>query len=628
MRNNIFLATVVSLSLLVASLSFGEDSYSSQTEKDLQALEQELLGAPMSSSTTPPSTELIPPTEEDLRINTSQEFIQAVENLIPLQDKEDLETFHRRLGALATPGARGIEIRVLKEAQKRPFSTLSAQEAAKSKKWYNHPVTVVAVQKEWVEYYTHTVAPKLDAFLRPLAAHVLETSGPCQLKREPNGKISVQLQTGPLSETCRDAPNGYSYYYVLTPEDTNEFDPEYKGDVVHFRYTLYCLPSAFAMRSDFKAQSAEVYWHVYDQNRQHLFTASSSQARSTASTWATTSSFECCWSIAWLLNGNIATPVLEGIFDDRDPFCIYLNNQQEYGGSLVSFRNAEECFPELKIKNDKYSDLKDPKPTTFIEGLFDNIPSTIFLILLIGSAPYMLVVLVMEYLKKYKELPLPEDYDREADAGAELRAEIQELISIRDNLPRIEQTEGGESLPVFNDRKEANNFTKLLAEAAALPDLTNAEKYELNLLGWLRNELFKRRICGSVRLLMVAIVYAIAIWYFFDSYAFIALPIYYLFTLQCPTYILAHGEPKLLTGIRNMLRGVAFVSSLFAANAASQRFVTVYTDGRGNFYSDSDEGLAHIGIALGILLMVLIFFPLLILIDGLCNFFRNYVLPK
>ena len=626
MHNRFFLTVFFAVGVLVCALVAHGGAYASEAEDDLEKLEQELLGkTPAAQTDEAPSPARDSAWDDrDRKVNISQEFIRAVENLRPIEDKEDIGAFQRRLGALLVPRSKGLELRVLRDVRKRPFSELSPAAAKISTKWYDRPLVVVGVQQEWVKYYAHTVAPKIDAFLRPLAVKVVESSGAYNLIRSQRegheGEVYIGWETGPWREPTEEAPAGCSYYYLQIPEDINEFSPDYKGDVVHLRFVMYCLPRPFSMKKGICEPFEEVYWHVYNPSHNHLATVGRKEGfnRNIIKGWDITWGDSSCipgWSFCWLLGDYITVPVFE--------HDIYLKEKDTYGGSLISFRSAEECFPELQIKNGEWDKLKDPQEASFWEKL----PRYLFLLLLIGSAPYMLVVLVLEAFQRHLELPMPESADFAASEGAELRAEVQELVSRYNSLPCAQLRESEETMPVFTDRKQARDFTKKLAAASALPDLTPAEISEINRLGKLRNDLCCRDICGSVRLLFISIIYSIGVWYFFDTYLYFAMPVYYLFTLLCPVYILAHGEPKVLTGIRNMLRGLGVVSAIFAANAASQRFVTKYTDGK-NIYVDTDEGVAHIGIAIGILIMVLIFFPLFVLLDGLCNFIRNYLLPK
>ena len=641
MRNKLFFILLFALGVWGVQLSSGEESYTSQAEKDLQALEQELLGE---TENQVRETEKKQKTEQvyDQEIGVSEEFLKAVENLTPLEDKEDIHTFTAKLEALATPRSRGIRILVLRDAQKRPFEKLSNREATLSRKWYDAPKAVISVQPEWVKYYVENVAPKIDAFLRPLAIKVYETSNAFKIHRSDALGSYIDWTSPAWRDQFKDIPKDCCYYCIHIPEHLNECDPEYKGDAIHIRTVMFCLPAPYSVHIA-NSQHESVYWHVYDKDHKHLCTVDNSKinAYGRDGTWdVTVGNPERLpgKSVSWLMGNQISYTVLDSAW------C-YLAEKNTYGGSMVTFRPAEECFPELKksqesdtatgsalqsleeqVEKDRAGEPM--KEVSFFEDLKNHFVFYSFVFLLIVSVPYMIVMLVVEAFQRYLMLDLPEDYDRAADDGAELRPEVQELIDIYNSLPRAKQNESDEELPIFVDRKQAKSFTKQLVATAALPDLTNAEKYELNRLGRLRNELCTRDICGSSRLFIISIVYSIGVWYFFDSYVFFGLPVYYLLTLLCPTYILAHGEPKLLTGIRNMLRGLAFVSSIFAANAASQRFATVYTDGRGNFYTSTDEGVAHLGIAIAILIAVLIFLPLLILIDGLCNFFRNYVLPK
>lgn len=639
MRNKIFITLLCALGMWGGQISSGEESYTSQAEKDLQALEQELLGDAMNEVDETEKRQQ-PAQVYDQEIGVSEEFLKAVENLTPLEDKEDIHAFTAKLKALATPRSRGIRIRVLQDAQKRPFEQLSSNEANLSRTWYDAPKVVISVQPEWVKYYVEAVAPKIDAFFRPLATSVYEASNAVKLYQSDDEGTYIDWRSVSSSNQFKNIPKNCCYYCLHIPERLNEYEPEYKGDEIHIRTVVYCLPNPYHANIS-NSQHESVYWHVYDKDHKHLCTIDNSKSYGYDGTWSVivgdTGRIPGC-SFSWLLGNHISYPVF------RRAWC-YMKEGDTYGGSLVTFRPAEECFPELKksqnsgdatsseLQNLEKQVEKDRaeapvEEVSFFEDLINHFVLYTFIFLLIVSVPYMIVTLIVEAFQRYLSLDLPEDYDRAADDGTELRAEVRELIDIYNSLPKAKQNESEEVLPVFVDRKQAKAFTKQLVATASLPDLTNAEKYELNRLGRLRNELCTRAVCGSTRLFIISIIYAIGVWYFFDSYMFFAIPVYYMLTLMCPTYILAHGEPKLLTGIRNMMRGIAFVSSIFAANAASQRFATVYTDGRGNFFTNTDEGVAHLGIAIGVLIVVLIFLPLLILADGLCNFFRNYVLSK
>lgn len=601
-----------------------------QTERDAEALlsdnalpqPADNLSKPLADSSAPGNS------AEDKIIDTSEEFRLAIAQLTPLEDRYDTAAFREKIISLTETYARALELHEIVPTRKLDFTELDPQEATISKNWYTGPTVDAALRPEWIQYYAKTVVPKLDAFWRPLAIKVVETKESFPVRADEAGNPYVHVANGNWSEEISSIQNNeYSFFYYLVPEDPDAFAKAKPGSQVNMRFAMFCLPKAFALEFDHKADMPDATWYIYDQNKHYLGSCAYNSPKSTTARTLKrhygNPNFKPGWGLAWLLNDNLAVRVYEG-----GRFCV--NADKQYGGSFVSFRGSRECFPELKLEDErKEAQLRAEREERNKPGIFIWTLSILMHIVFIGwiaATPYMIYILWKEKKRKVEPLPLPDGYA----VGDEIIIRDEFVQRVKDfyaNLSTLTDDDGNEN-HIVPTSKEADKGYGLVAEMRALPDLTGDEISTINDILAILNSQTKRVRNGSILLPILAVGFAVFNVWLLHLYVWILLPVFYWLSLQCPLYKVVQPEPGWLSGLRKMLRGVGAVGALFAADLANNKYTTIYRDSYGRLYRDSNEGMYNLGFALFIYAVLLMLLPIFIIVDGLCNFLRNYILPQ
>lgn len=602
-----------------------------QTEREAEAiLSGKGLNINPSSAAEPEIADEFTPggTREDRFIDTSEEFRRAVEELTPLEDPQDTEAFLAKLNTLTASYARALELKVVKPSRKLDFNELSPKEVAISKEWYTAPVANAVVRPEWIQYYCQVLVPKLDALWRPLALKVVEGKESYPVVADRHGLPQVVWNNPAWYRATSNIRNGdYSFFYYLVPEDPIAFAKAKPGSKVVMRHAMFCLPPAFATDPGTKGDMPEAWWYIRDKNNSYLGeraydSPQSTSARTSRRNYGSASQ-KAGWSPALLLGNNLAVRVFEG---GRFP----IEKGKQYGGDFVSFRRSWECFPELKkehelrVAEEAHRRAEENKP-----GIFSWVIHIFLGIVVIGSfasLPYMIFVLWTEHKRRLEPMPLPEGYSAAGPLTARPEIEAQ-LDELREHLATISDDEGNE-VHYLTSKTYVDKAYKLVAHMRSLPDLTGDEIVIANEWLDMLNAQTRRVLNGSVKLPVIALLFAVINVVFAENFYWVLIPIFYWLSLRCPLYKVVQPEQGWLTGLRKMLRGVGAVGSMFAADLASDKYATIYRDSYGRLYKDADSGLYSLAIALVIYAVLIALIPLFIMIDGLCNFLRNYILPQ
>lgn len=295
--------------------------------------------------------------EPTLRVDPAQDFVfpenpdfsRLVESLTPLANKEDVAEFNKKLEALKdTIRPRGLLV-ITQPAEKRDFSTLSAEEARAGGSWYSAPESYLTLDPEWISYFANTVTPKLDALLRPLAVKVLESDETLTITKTSGGSLTVRLGDDKVSDLLKTIPRNadYAFFYCWTPTRPEEFRNLKEGRAIHTRFTLYCLPKPYAVNQSYKVNYINVFMHLYDSEKRLI---PGKKQRVYDMTWTpgvTNSAYKPGWGLSWAFRSRngilyvaLRMPELRGKYTDS----FHVPADRTYGGIIATFRKANECF--------------------------------------------------------------------------------------------------------------------------------------------------------------------------------------------------------------------------------------------------------------------------------------------
>lgn len=572
-------------------------------------------------------------------LETSAAFKKAVEELKPLSSPTDVEGFQAGLKSLLNDCSIGTKIIVHAPAKERPFDTLTPDQAAKSLHWYDGPKVTLDLDGAWVRYYAETVVPRLDAFYRSVAKDVETYDGECIIKpRSDGGLVLVWADTSWVRKVNSHEGN-YSKFNILTPVHPEDFDRLVPNRRVKVKVTVYYLPKPFsAPYSGYNSrwQSAEVQEHIYDPNGKFLFNIHETYK------WDLHYENELGWAYTWGMQWTLSEPVMPKAWFNME-------KDLQYGGVLVTFNRKEDCFPELKQEKAqaaaKHEEemhvtvdagsltmalLKDPM------GLLLVVCSIIFLF----SLPWMLWTIWCEYKRRLVLLPEEEKSEEElASTESEMNDTLsdfmQPVIDWKENMEMYTDEDGREYIAA---KATLDKGFSLLHEVYRHADkMTDADRHYYNCEAEFLNLSQQRLFNGSERLLLLvvlAIVGSVAAAYFWHPLclAYTAVALNYVLCLRCPFYKIERPAPWFVRGLRGLLAGLGIFGATVATHMLETKYVTIYRDNFGNLYRDTEEesATASVGLALYIFMLVVLVIglPIFMIVDGSCNFLRNYIIQK
>lgn len=298
-------------------------------------------------ATAQPTPEEPTPTEQPnvYLMDTSAEFRQVIQDFAPPENKDDAEGFRAALAKLTSARAVATELKLVREAH------LPAILPYGDTYEYQPPTVCLAVAPGWIDYYTRTVAPKLDAFFRPLAVSVLETDEVMYITRK-SGSILFQLN--PLKNKWRkllkSAPKGCCYYRCWVPESPDEWKELKEGLNVRMKLRLYCLPAAFTPPEPPAADTVDgtpCYWHTYDKEGNYISSHNPVPLQGVSWQRCVGDAHDANgWSFGWLLDDNLTT-------EAHPTFTpLPMPKKIAFGGSRVTLADQYASFPGLREKEE------------------------------------------------------------------------------------------------------------------------------------------------------------------------------------------------------------------------------------------------------------------------------------
>lgn len=316
--------------------------------------------APATATPTPPK-DISSDDGETLKADISQayehgdnpQFRELVDQLTPLQDKEDIATFRQTLTQLQAAFRPKTILHLTQEAQKKSIHDLSSKEASQGGTWYTGPRVVARLDPDWVAYYSDTVIPKLDAFLRPLATHVYETDIAFEIKKDSQDCLIIHtgsnLQYSRFMSSIKKSSN-YSYFFCYKPLAPKEFANPKEGRVVRMHLSVFCLPAAYNINTPNKSLDYTVHAHIFDAQNKYISSfPENSMSQASLMTGSTNSHYKPGWGLSWLMqspNGimHIEWRVAAYRGDSRRPISIHVPEGKTFGGVIVTFRPYYDCF--------------------------------------------------------------------------------------------------------------------------------------------------------------------------------------------------------------------------------------------------------------------------------------------
>ncbi len=252
-----------------------------------------------------------------------------------------------------------------------------------------------------------------------------------------------------------------------------------------------------------------------------------------------------------------------------------------------------------------------------------------------GSLPYMIWVLMKEKRRCFEPVPLPEGSEATEVNFDNVEPACDELGKFLCDLQT--RKVDGESIPVYTCRQEVDKAYEILARLKTKKDELNTDSLRfMNMCGVGVNEAQMRHFCGSKLGVVIAVV-VFAIWgyqFFFlwESYLegqlWIALAAIYFLSMRCPAYKMANPQPTYYRVCKSIVKVLGLGSLVAASGMAEGKYATVYQDRAGNLFHSSSEREAGCAMSLFLLILLFVFAPFIMMLNGLCDFIRNYIGSK
>lgn len=260
-------------------------------------------------------------------------------------------------------------------------------------------------------------------------------------------------------------------------------------------------------------------------------------------------------------------------------------------------------------------------------------------VVFVCALPWALWTFLRESSRKLVLLPAPEGEAESADD-----AEVPQDAPISDfMLPArawaaevVAQRNENEGTPgLLSTKKQVDSGFAVMHEVYLHAEqMTDADRRLYNSLAQTLNESQKRYPHCSDKLLglaLLAFIGSAAAAYFLTPYFLIYTLVVcnYVLCLMCPLYKILRPDPAFVRYLRKFLAVAGGLGFLFADNLLQNKYLTVYRDHLGNLYHDVDDEMAHSSMGLGIMIflgiILVVGLPVFMMVDGACNFIRNYI---
>lgn len=558
----------------------------------------------------------------------SEGFKKAVEALKPLSSPTDVKGFQAGLLSLMQHDCLGVHLTVHEEPKLRPFDSLTPEEAARTTVWYTAPKATMDLNSDWVRYYVATVAPRLDAFYRSAAKETEVYDVECVMSTLNDGTLALDYADTEWMNKVRNHGGDYSLFHMVVPTNPSDIDHLEAGRKIKVKVYMYYLPKAFTEPKGSYRQYNEIHACVYNAKGEYLMSIAKKYESDLHY-----SSRDLGWTFAWMMGWKLSIPVM-----DHAQFS--LGEKDEYGGCLLTFRDPEVCFPDLALKKK----MKEEAVEAEVERAKNPIELIILYALFLSTAPWMLWCLWKERGRKLPMVDEPEGCKDTVVTIDEFKTELmsdfmQPAVELASRLESLELEEGGTIDHVPNKEVLDSGF-EILHKLHPMAAKMNAhDRFFYNRLAIIFNVSQSREISAPGFLLGIAGLMAIcsvvgSFLFGFDNLYFAVAACNYVLCVFAPVYKSVMPPSLLIRGLRTMMvnflpGGLKFVSNMYSE---VEKNVTVYRDQHGNLYRDKDESNINTFFAVFLWIAVICIFiglfPMFMIVDGVCNFIRNYIIRK
>lgn len=186
---------------------------------------------------------------------------------------------------------------------------------------------------------------------------------------------------------------------------------------------------------------------------------------------------------------------------------------------------------------------------------------------------------------------------------------------------------------VLNKKTPDRGFELMRHLRFATEKMTAADRFYFNRTAEFLNQSQERSFNGSDRLkglIWRVILGALGAGFYFAPIFFYYIPIalIYSLTLSCPFYKLVVPAPFYVRVLRFLCSCCGICGAIFISTAASTCITTIHKDSMDNeIYREHDQGSGLLPAAFGCVFFI-IALPIIMMLDGLCNFLRNHLIQR
>ncbi len=539
------------------------------------------------------------------------------ENLLPLEDKQDLNAFKQATLDMCEKTKVPIQIVSLTQPKEIPFEELSsyqAGEAAKGSKFYQGARAKFRVNPAYLVFCNDVMIPKIEEFFEPLAKEVTRKTITCTVKGKMDFEFSRELYNFPILKehlnirVCRIK----DMEAALTAAPGTQVEAELVIFHLPQVYTncyyriATCHGGGFGGAADGNTCSLAGYVHAQDTEEKHLWSSSPAGIKA---------------SMMWY-EGSLIWSTGSGTFS--------VPNTRAFDKCIVNYKDDIDTYPYL-LKERSEGDGSEIIAYIFFP----------FILLWMVLGGYILyVVFWVERKRRWVALPTAAGYEDQVVANLEnLREEFLPVLEWFDSLPTVTNEDGSVDR-IFVEKKQVDAGYAHIQALRNLPDLNGDEIIILNAFGADLNEVSARSCCISkAAIIIIMVIFGLlflnsvllaggfwsGLWKVLMLGAY-GVALYYSF--QCPLYKFANDEPRWVVGLRKMVTGLGIGSFLFACEMGSGKYQTVYLDKYGNRYKDAEE-TTYGCIFTAIFVMIIIsLIPFWIMLYSTVYGVRNYLSNK
>lgn len=540
------------------------------------------------------------------------------ENLQPLEDKQDLNTFKQITLDMCNKTQVPIQLVSLTQPKEIPFEELSsyqAGEAAKGSKFYQGAKAKFRVNPAYLVFCNDVMVPKIEDFFEPLAKEVTRKTITCTVKGKMDFEFSHELNNFPILKehlnirVCRI--KDIAAAFAAAPGTQVEAElvvyhlPQIYTDC-YYRIAA-CYTGGIMGIKECNTYDRSVFVHAQDIAEKHIWSSTPTHIKA---------------PLMWY-EGPISWSTGSGSFT--------VPSDRAFDKCIANFKRDVDTYPYLLAERAAANNDAD-----FLLYIF--LPIVLLWMVLGGYILY--VVFWVERKRRWVALPAAAGYEEQLVANLEnLREEFRPVMEWFGALPSVTNEDGSVGT-LFSEKKQVDEGYAHIHALRNLPDLNGDEIIILNAMGADLNEVSARVCCISktaITLIMSifgllflnSVVSSGGFWsclwniLLLGSYG---LALFYSF--KCPLYKFGNDEPGWVAGLRKMVTGIGIGSFLFACDVGSGKYQTVYLDKYGNRYKDTEETTYGCIFAAIIAMIIISLIPFWIMLYSTVYGVRNYLSNK